>query len=52
VAIDFLPGVTPLPLAQPEQGILQTTALKIQKDNIAAIYVMRNPDKLRHLTIH
>ncbi len=28
---------------------LQTTALQIENDKIAAIYVMRNPDKLRHL---
>ncbi|MDW6024163.1 sigma-70 family RNA polymerase sigma factor [Mesorhizobium sp. BAC0120] len=28
---------------------LQTTALKIENGQIAAIYVMRNPDKLRHI---
>ena len=28
---------------------LQTTALEIEDGKIAAIYVMRNPDKLRHL---
>jgi RNA polymerase sigma-70 factor, ECF subfamily len=28
---------------------LQTTALEIENGKIAAIYVMRNPDKLRHL---
>jgi RNA polymerase sigma-70 factor (ECF subfamily) len=28
---------------------LQTTALEIEDGRIAAIYVMRNPDKLRHL---
>jgi len=28
---------------------LQTTALDIEGDKIVAIYVMRNPDKLRHL---
>jgi RNA polymerase sigma-70 factor (ECF subfamily) len=28
---------------------LQTTALQIEDGKIAAIYVMRNPDKLRHL---
>jgi RNA polymerase sigma-70 factor, ECF subfamily len=33
-----------------EQGnTLQTTALRIEDDKIIAIYVMRNPDKLRHL---
>jgi RNA polymerase sigma-70 factor (ECF subfamily) len=30
-------------------GQLQTTALDIEDGRIAAIYVMRNPDKLRHL---
>lgn len=30
-------------------GHLQTTALDIEDGRIAAIYVMRNPDKLRHL---
>ncbi len=30
-------------------GVLQTTALLIEDGKIAAIYVMRNPDKLRHL---
>jgi RNA polymerase sigma-70 factor (ECF subfamily) len=30
-------------------GELQTTALDIEGDKIVAIYVMRNPDKLRHL---
>jgi RNA polymerase sigma-70 factor, ECF subfamily len=33
-----------------EQGdILQTTALEIEDGKIVGIYVMRNPDKLRHL---
>ena len=31
-------------------GILQTTALLIDRDRITAIYVTRNPDKLRHLS--
>jgi RNA polymerase sigma-70 factor (ECF subfamily) len=30
-------------------GELQTTALEIEDGKIAAIYVVRNPDKLRHL---
>ena len=29
--------------------MLQTTALLIERGSIKAIYVMRNPDKLRHL---
>jgi RNA polymerase sigma-70 factor (ECF subfamily) len=28
---------------------MQTTALEIRDGRIAAIYVVRNPDKLRHL---
>jgi RNA polymerase sigma-70 factor (ECF subfamily) len=28
---------------------LQTTALRIEDGKIAAIYVVRNPDKLRHI---
>jgi len=30
-------------------GSLQTTALEIERGSIAAIYVVRNPEKLRHL---
>jgi len=32
-----------------QDATLQTTALQIEDGEIAAIYVMRNPDKLRHL---
>lgn len=32
-------------------GILQTTALQVESGKIAAIYIMRNPDKLRHLAV-
>ena len=35
-----------------QDGNLQTTALQIEDDKIVAIYVMRNPDKLRHLGGH
>jgi RNA polymerase sigma-70 factor, ECF subfamily len=28
---------------------LQTTALQVEDGKIIAIYVMRNPDKLRHI---
>jgi RNA polymerase sigma-70 factor (ECF subfamily) len=38
-----------------QRNVLQTTALQIEDSKITAIYVMRNPDKLRHLvdqTIH
>jgi RNA polymerase sigma-70 factor (ECF subfamily) len=30
-------------------GELQVTALDIEDGKVAAIYVVRNPDKLRHL---
>lgn len=43
--INGLPGFVTLE----SDGELQTTALEIEDDKIAAIYVMRNPDKLRHL---
>lgn len=43
--IDGLPGFVTI-----EQGdTLQTTALQIDDGKIVAIYVTRNPDKLRHL---
>lgn len=43
--INGLPGFVTLEA----DGELQTTALDIEGGKIAAIYVMRNPDKLRHL---
>ncbi len=43
--IDGLPGFVTREL----DGVLQTTALSIEDDRIAAIYIVRNPDKLRHL---
>ena len=42
--INGLPGFVSI-----EQGAMQTTALEIRDGRIAAIYVVRNPDKLRHL---
>jgi RNA polymerase sigma-70 factor (ECF subfamily) len=35
-------------------GILQTTALEIEDGRVVAIYVVRNPDKMRHMagTLH
>ncbi len=45
--IDGLPGFVSI-----DRGnVLQTTALEIQDDQIAAIYIVRNPDKLRHLAL-
>jgi RNA polymerase sigma-70 factor (ECF subfamily) len=43
--IDGLPGFISIETG----GIVQTTALLIAKGKIAAIYITRNPDKLRHL---
>jgi RNA polymerase sigma-70 factor, ECF subfamily len=43
--INGLPGFITLEA----DGELQTTALEIEDGKIAAIYVMRNPDKLKHL---
>lgn len=43
--VNGLPGFVTLEA----DGELQTTALDIQAGRISAIYVVRNPDKLRHL---
>ncbi len=43
--VNGLPGFVTLEA----DGELQTTALDIEEGKITAIYVMRNPDKLRHL---
>lgn len=44
-AINGLPGII---VASPE-GPVQTTAFEIEGNVIRALYVVRNPDKLRHL---
>jgi len=43
--INGLPGF----ITQEADGELQTTALEIEDGKIAAMYVVRNPDKLKHL---
>jgi RNA polymerase sigma-70 factor, ECF subfamily len=43
--VNGLPGF----ITREADGELQTTALQIEDGKIAAIYVMRNPEKLRHL---
>jgi RNA polymerase sigma-70 factor (ECF subfamily) len=43
--INGLPGFVTIELGE----TLQTTALQVEDGKIVAIYVMRNPDKLRHL---
>ena len=48
--INGLPGFVTI-----ERGdILQTTALEVEREGVVAIYVVRNPDKLRHMadTVH
>jgi RNA polymerase sigma-70 factor (ECF subfamily) len=44
--INGLPGVV---VSEP-RGVVQTTAFEIDGDVVKAIYVVRNPDKLRHLS--
>ncbi len=44
--IDGLPGFVSFDRGE----ILQTTALEIVEGRITAIYIVRNPDKLRHIT--
>lgn len=43
--VNGLPGF----VTREADGVLQTTALLVEDGRIKAIYVMRNPDKLRHL---
>ena len=43
--VNGLPGV----VVDSPEGAMQTTAFEIEGDVIKAIYVVRNPDKLRHL---
>lgn len=44
----FVNGLPGFVTREPD-GILQTTALLIEGEQVKAIYVMRNPDKLRHI---
>ena len=43
--INGLPGV----IVDGPEGAVQTAAFEIEGDVIRALYVVRNPDKLRHL---
>ena len=43
--INGLPGV----IVDAPEGAVQTAAFEIEGDVIRALYVVRNPDKLRHL---
>ncbi len=48
--VNGLPGF----VTREADGVLQTTALLVEQGRVRAIYMMRNPDKLRHLeaTLH
>jgi RNA polymerase sigma-70 factor (ECF subfamily) len=43
--INGLPGV----IVDAPEAVMQTTAFEIEGDRVRALYVVRNPDKLRHL---
>jgi len=43
--INGLPGI----IVDAPEGVMQTAAFEIEGDRVRALYVMRNPDKLRHL---
>ncbi len=43
--INGLPGF----ISMEHNGVLQTTALQIEDGKITTVYVVRNPDKLRHI---
>ncbi len=45
--INGLPGL----VVDSPQGVVQTNGFEIEDDVIKTIYVVRNPDKLRHLTM-
>ena len=48
VRVDTINGLPGLIVTSPK-GLVQTTAFEIDGDVVKAIYVVRNPDKLRHL---
>jgi len=48
VRFDTINGLPGLLLSGPH-GLVQTTAFEFDGDRVSAIYVVRNPDKLRHL---
>ena len=50
VRFDTINGLPGLMLSGPH-GLVQTTAFEIEGDVVKAIYVVRNPDKLRHLAV-
>jgi RNA polymerase sigma-70 factor (ECF subfamily) len=48
VRFDTINGLPGLIVSGPN-GLVQTVAFEIEGDVVKAIYVVRNPDKLRHL---
>ena len=48
VRYDTVNGLPGLLLSRPD-GLVQTNAFEVEGDVVKAIYVVRNPDKLRHL---
>ena len=49
VRLDTINGLPGLIVSGPA-GLVQTNAFEIANDVVKAIYVVRNPDKLRHLS--
>jgi RNA polymerase sigma-70 factor, ECF subfamily len=49
VRVDTINGLPGLIVSGPN-GLVQTNAFEIEDDVVKAIYAVRNPDKLRHLT--
>jgi RNA polymerase sigma-70 factor (ECF subfamily) len=47
VRYEFINGLPGFLTVEPD-GVLQSTALAIEDDKIVSVYVVRNPDKLRH----
>jgi RNA polymerase sigma-70 factor (ECF subfamily) len=43
--VNGLPGL----IVEGADGLVQTVAFEIDGDVVRAIYIVRNPDKLRHL---
>ena len=50
VRVDTINGLPGLIVSGPH-GLVQTNAFEIEGDVVKAIYVVRNPDKLRHLAL-
>jgi RNA polymerase sigma-70 factor, ECF subfamily len=49
VRVDTINGLPGLIVSGPA-GLIQTSAFEIEGDLVKAIYAVRNPDKLKHLT--